>query len=509
MAQVTVQSGGYVSVPGSGTDVVALQTQIATALNSAAGTAGVNFYTASLTGGGSAPVPPVAATVTEAYITGGTGNNSYNIGSAYQYVVVNQTGAANDTVTLAAGQDVISGTIGSVFVGAGNDTVALGGGNNVYQSSGVNGFLLSDYVVGGSGNDTLSEANGGTLDGGGGTNLLVADSTAGNVTFISSGARDTIGAGAAINVVTLTAAAFGADVFGGAATTSLTVSDFGTGDTIAGISAGSVAATLAGSGGMLYGGTANTLSVLANGVGDTVSGQSAASMTVTIAGGADVVAAGSGAATVLASGNAAGQIIGGSGSLLFLGGAGTSTVRAGTGTNSIVGGSGGLVVAAVSGTTSVTSGTGVVTLFGGAGSDVTFRSNAAGLLYVAGSGNETLDASGSSGNDSLYGGAASGANLLMKAGSGNDTFIGGAGNNTLVGGSGHDLFAFFSVNGGGQDSLGTLTSSDTIALIGYSLTDAANMALVSSSASSGSSVSYKLSDGTQISFLAGSGVHII
>ncbi len=508
MAQVTIQSGGYVTVPGSVTDVVALQNQIAAVLNPAAAAAGANFYTATLSGGSATPNPPGTATVTEAYISDGSGAYAYNVGSAYQYVVVDQSGAAQDSITLAPGQDVVSGTIGSAFFGGGNDTVALGGGNNVYQSSGISAFLQSDYVVAGAGNDTLSEANGGTLDGGAGTNLLIAESTAGSVTFISSGIQDTVEAGATQNVVTLTAAAQGGVVFGGL-DTFLTVNDLGTGDSIAGITAIGITATMAGSSGLLFGGAALNVSVLDTGTGDTISGQNAANMNVTLAGSGGVVATGASSATVSASGSAAGRIIGGTGSLVFLGGAGTSTVRGGTGTNSIVGGSGGLVVAAIVGTTSVTGGSGVVTLFGGAGSDVTYNSHTTGLLYLAGTGNETLDASGSAGNDSLFGGAVSGANILMKAGSGNDTLAVGAGNNTMVGGSGQDLFAFFSGNGGGQDSLGNLTSADTIALIGYSLTDASNMLALSNSSNSPAPVSYKLSDGTQISFLAASGVHII
>ena len=253
MAQVTVQSGGYVTIPGSGTLNVTLQNQIASAILAAATAPGAHLFTATVpaSSGPSVPaVPGQIGIVAEALITD-AGGNSYSFNGSYGYILDNATGI--DTISVAPGTGIISGTVGGVFNLVGGDTVALGGGNNLVQSTISSSFLPGDYVVAGSGNDTITEAGGGTLPGGGstiagggGTNVLRADSTAGSVTFISSGVGDTIGAGATIDVVTFDSVATGGVAFGGAGST-LTVTDFGTNDSIAGLSAASITATMSGS----------------------------------------------------------------------------------------------------------------------------------------------------------------------------------------------------------------------------------------------------------------------
>ena len=457
MAQVTVQSGGYVSVPGSGTDVVALQTQIATALNSAAGTAGVNFYTASLTGGGAAPTPPGAATVTEAYITNGTGGQAYTVGSAYQYVVVNQSGGGADTITLAPNQDVISGTVGGHFVGVGADTVALGGGNNVFSATLFGAFPQADYVVGGSGNDTIFDANGGTLDGGGGTNLLGSYSTAGAVQFISSGVNDT--------VVAFTS------------------------------STGSATVDASGTRSLIFGDPVDTGTLLVQDTGSN-----------------DTVVGGAGSSTISAGGSNL-LVGGGAGNMLFLGGAGSATVLGHAGENQTVdGGSGHILYSDLGASATINGGSAAVTVFGGASGSVTYNSSIGGVVFQALSGNETLNASGSStGNliaaaNSLLGNPqGTGADSLV-GGSGNDTFFGGNGSATMTGGSGSNTFAFFKFLGTGNDVITDYTSSDSVFMTGYGSNQGAAIA---SSTSSGSNTTVTLSDNTTIKFLGVSSINTL
>lgn len=499
MAQVTVSSGNFVSIAAAaaGSDALALQTSIAAAINSSGTLAAANYFTDTLTGGGAAPAPPSGATFSDAYIND-AGGESYTVSSSYSAVLYNPTAA--DTVYLNPGQSVLGGTVGGTFIGIGGDTLALGGGNNLFVSS-VSGslppsleFENPDYVVGGAGNDTLFGGNGGTLDGGAGNNILWAGSDTAGTTFISSG-TDLVVGGGGTDFATVSGA--NSTVLAGSGTLNLSVS--GSADTIGALNASQVSATLSGSNTFLFGQTAGALSVLDNGTGDTVVAQGAATVNETMAGGGGAFYGGSGSATVTAASSTA-LVVGGTGNLTFLGNSSVATVVGSAGgTTSIVGSGGGLQVSARTGNTTISGGTGAVTLFGGSGSNVTFTDTAhQGLLYLAGTGNETLDASGSNGNDSLFGGTQPGANLLIKAGSGNDTMTAGPGNDTLVAGSGKDLFAFFNGAGGGQDFINGLTSNDTVALAGYSLSSLVSSLQNAQVTAQG--VKITLSDNTSITF---------
>ena len=494
MAQVTVSSGGFVSIPAAaaGSDALALQTSIAAAINSSGTTAAANYYTATLSGGGVAPNPPGSATFSDAYIND-AGGQSYTVSSSYEAVLYRPSAA--DTVYLAPSQSVLGGTVGGTFVGSGADTVALGGGNNLFVSTVPGLFENPDFVVAGSGNDTLFDSNGGTLDGGAGNNVLRATGDTVGTTFISSG-TDLILGGGGTDFATVSGA--NSTLLGGIGILNVSVS--GSGDTIAGMGSTALNVTLTGSQGDALGGTAGgAFSVVDSGSSDTVNAQNAATAVATMGGSNGYFYGGSGAATVSAASTSA-VVVGGSGSLDFLGNGSRATVVGALGGNtSIVGSSGGLQVSARTGNTTISGGTGAVTLFGGSGSNVTFTDTAhQGLLYLAGAGNETLDASGSNGNDTLFGNTIPGANLLIKAGSGNDTVVGGPGNDTLVAGSGKDLFVFFNGSAGGQDFINGLTANDTVALAGYNLNS-----LVSSLQNAqvtGQGVKITLSDNTSITF---------
>ena len=494
MAQVTVSSGGFVSIAAAatGSDALALQNSIAAAINNSGTAAAANYFTSTLTGGGAAPAPPGSATFSDAYIND-AGGQSYTVPSAYEAVLYNPTAA--DTVYLSPNQSVLGGTVGGTFVGVGADTVALGGGNNLFVSTVPGTFENPDFVVAGSGNDTLFDSNGGTLDGGAGNNILRATGDTVGTTFISSGTDLIIGGGG-----TDYASVGGANstLFGGTGTMNASVA--GSGDTIAGMGAATLNVTLTGSHDVALGGTANgDFAVIDYGTSDTVNAQSAATAADTLKGSNGWFYGGSGAATVTAASTSA-VVVGGTGSLVFLGNGSNATVVGALGGNtSVAGSSGGLQVSGRAGNTTISGGTGAVTLFGGSGSNVTFTDTAhQGLFYLAGFGNETLDASGSNGNDSLFGGTQPGANLLIKAGSGNDSITAGPGNDTLVAGSGKDLFAFFNGSAGGQDFINGLTSNDTVALVGYNLSSVASS--LQNAQVTGQGVKITLSDNTSITF---------
>src|SRR5262249_60243885 len=68
-------------------------------------------------------------------------------------------------------------------------------------------------------------------------------------------------------------------------------------------------------------------------------------------------------------------------------------------------------------------------------------------VLLGGSGNDTLDATGSVGPTVLFGDT---GNDLLLGGSGNNILIGGAGVDTLVGGSGEDVLIGGDTAGGGR-----------------------------------------------------------
>jgi Ca2+-binding RTX toxin-like protein len=118
-------------------------------------------------------------------------------------------------------------------------------------------------------------------------------------------------------------------------------------------------------------------------------------------------------------------------------------------------------------------GDGSSTIFGGAGDTITLGASATTVdgfnTFISSSGSETLDASATTVNLTIFGTTdAAGGNDSLIGGSGADTFVAGAGSETLVGGSGANTFyidAYASHNAdltiqdfGGADSIAFASS---------------------------------------------------
>src|SRR6185312_13702935 len=204
------------------------------------------------------------------------------------------------------------------------------------------------------------------------------------------------------------------------------------------------------------------------------------------------------------------QFIDGSGSLqsgtsTVIAGAGNVTVFGGTGAHPnqelVFGGSGALTFVAGSGAASVIAGTGQATLFGGSGSYtyLTGGASSAGALFVAGGGNETLNAAGSTADNIMFAGTAGiDSNDSLVGGSGNDTFVGGTGQTTMTGGAGTDDFVFDKAAGGGITTINDFTNSETLGIFGYGSTASA---IVAASTVSAGSTTISLSDNTKITLI--------
>ena len=377
---------------------------------------------------------------------------------------------------LSGTKGTISGTSALFFAAGSTDSVSASGkGDSLVGGSSQSTFdfgasASNGVVFGGSGALSINDAgsNDTMLGGSVSTTAAISGTDAlffveGGTTSVSaSGHGDTLVGGSGQSTLQFATGATNGLLFGGTSTAVL--SDAGSGDTLVGSNA-TTSVTLAGSDATFFAGI-GTVSATDSGRNDTIAAL-----------GAHVAVTSSGSGLVL---------FGGSGPLAFTGGAHGATIVAGSGTASITGGSGG------------------VTLFGGAGGAIDYSGSAGGLFYLAGSGNETLDASKSTTSNIMYGG--SGPDSIIGgqgAGQGSDTMVAGSGNDTLVGNandSGQDMFVFFSADGKAapQDVVQNYTAGDEVLLAGYGATAAAT-ALANASTNDGS-VTLTLSDHTTITF---------
>jgi Ca2+-binding RTX toxin-like protein len=144
--------------------------------------------------------------------------------------------------------------------------------------------------------------------------------------------------------------------------------------------------------------------------------------------------------------------------------------------NTISGGNGGLTFIAGAGITATFDiGMGTASLFGAAGDSITLGTETSGTgsaVFIAGSGNETLNGAGATGAIVLFGATqadSATANDLLTAGSGQDTLAAGSGMETLMGGAGSDTFLvdFFGAQGA-SITIGDFSAADQVAFSHYS-----------------------------------------
>jgi len=479
---------GSVTVPGTNGSIFSIPQPTPTSFNVAqqiadaivaASTAG-GFSVVSAAVEGSIPLAPLGGP-SELFLTGGTG--SVNVPFGYNFVVDNASGPVTISATEAS---ILSGTVGGTFFVSGTGSIAAGGGDNVVGAIGPGTFNIGT----GAGNDTLDGlGTKGTLAGGDGSNLFFAGTVGGSVNVLSIGKNDTVAAlGGA---VTINASGSNELTFGtyGIGSGSLAESVTGSGATISS-AASNASITLAGSNALVFGGFNSQLS-----------GVTAGTLAVLDLGSKDTISAGDSPATVTAGAGSSGLwVFGGTQRLNFVGGAGTSTVVAGSGGASVTGDGGSMYFGNSGASSTVVGGTGLVTMYGGtSGSNVVFTSGTTGgAFYVAGTGNETLSASGSSANNVVFGGSDTTANDVIVTGSGNDTLVGGKGNETLTGGTGSDQYFFVhSLTGGSNITITDFNSSDNVALFGYGQTTAQALATATVS---GAGTTITLSDNTKITF---------
>ena len=218
---------------------------------------------------------------------------------------------------------------------------------------------------------------------------------------------------------------------------------------------------------------------------------------VTLSGGsaALTISGGSGAEKVFA-GSERGVIHCSSGNDTVFGEAGSIYVIGGTGADQVWGGS--------SGSDTIIGGSGDDTLFGGTGAKVYAEGSGAAVLGTYATANGALlDASGSSGRDSLFAGGGSGI-ITMIGGSGDDLIVGGASVDSIRCGTGNT--SVFSGSGFGDTIAGGDGSDVLVGGPGAGITIVGSAPNLAVSLGDGTTVDASHSAGSDTVFACGTGV---
>jgi len=376
----------------------------------------------------------------ELIVRGGGGNDTIEVPAGTNLRLTLVGGSGNDTITNAGGQATIFGNAGidRVQAGAGDDWVSGGAGNDRIDSG-----LGDDTIIGGFGNDTIAGAGGrdiisggegdDTIDGGDGDDVIHGDAGV-----------DRIQAGA------------GADrVSGGDGNDTI---DGGIGDDTIHGDAGDD--TLSGDAGddTLSGGEGND--TITGGIGkDTIYGDGGVD-SIRAGAGADQISGGEGNDTI-DGGSEDDTIDGDGGDDTIDGSAGRDTISGGDGNDILIGGTEDDTISGGAGVDTIRAGAGKDTVSGGDGNDTIDGGTEDDTIY-GDAGDDTI--TGGLGNDSLYGG--DGADRI-NGGDGRDYIDGGAGNDILTGEAGDDTIYGMDGNdtirgGAGNDYLEGALGDDTI-----------------------------------------------
>jgi Ca2+-binding RTX toxin-like protein len=387
----------------------------------------------------------------ELTVTAGSDNGTVFVPPGDSFVADD---SGDGSFTIVGAQNFIGGggnltvwdAIGASSVGGGVDTITAGNGNDLF------GLIPgSTYTVAaGNGNDTFYANGSGAIADGTGSNLIFVGDTGGTNLVLSNGRSDTIAAGAGANTV----ATYGSDplIFGGSGS----LEAFGNAATNETVVGGSGPETIFGaSSGVYFLGSSTSLFI-----GDPSS--------------ASTIVGTTGKETVFGGASSREVIFSNSSSLVFANGSNDSAT--------IVGGSS------------------PSTLFGAVGSSIAYfsTSSAGGVLYAAGSGNETLNAAGSSANMTIFGGQDPAGGDSLVGGSGHDVLVAGSGSDTMTGSTGSNVFIFDKGEAGGHDFITDYNGQDMVGLFGYG--SGAGTAALAAATVAGDSTTIALSDSTKITF---------
>jgi Ca2+-binding RTX toxin-like protein len=366
----------------------------------------------------------------------------YTFPAGYNYITTETTKQVFLDASAAT-----AGTTLNTLVGIGGATFISGNESGSFIAGGGNNLFLGSgagtYSIATSdGNDSIFAGTGATqIYGGTGNNLINLGS--GSDTVVSDG-TDRIMASSGNAIISLT----------------------GTSSTIYG-----------GSGNLVVDDTAGTNTSIAGGTGNSL-----------ITGGTNSFYSLNGTSTVFA------------GKADTINAAGNTTVYGSTGTSLTQTGSASLTFVGGVGNATVNSGAGAATVFGVNGSNITYTGHG---MVIAGSGNETLNGSGSTqGFIGFVSNASATAGDSISGGSGDDTLVAGIGNQTLSGGTGVNQF-IIAANGTAGNASITISdfgssAGNMVQLYGYGANEVAQT--LSTAVVAGSNTTITLADKSTVTF---------
>lgn len=198
---LTGGAGNDILTGGLGTDTVVAEGNVDFQLTNANLKQGTLFSSAGVLLTGTALIvtdSDTLATIEQAKITAGNGNNTINTTAFTLGDVIVDGGAGNDRILTGSKNDTLLGGLGNDILdgGAGNDLLDGGSGNDT-----LTGGLGNDTLIGGDGNDTLNGGDGNDiLTGGFGNDTL--DGGAGNDSLDGGVGNDTLTGGLGNDILT-------------------------------------------------------------------------------------------------------------------------------------------------------------------------------------------------------------------------------------------------------------------------------------------------------------------
>lgn len=382
-----------------------------------------------------------------------TAAGSYKVGGNAEWLSVGSDAASNPSAALngwvnidaskgTSNLTVLGGTNAGISFRAGSQsgTFLAGSGDKLFQGSNLSN--AGNWTINtGDGNDIINSGNGNnTISAGAGENTITLGR---GVNYVHSYGQDTITADAGVQNITLNGASSFVDV----ADNSLVVDNagyqqitVGGGSTVTGGSYDYI--NLAGTTGTVNGGQLSTISAATGDFQVTQTDQA----NIDIAG-----------------------------NLTFIRGTGQTTITAGQST-----------------------------IFGAQGLDAIVNSTSGTSLFVANSGNETLDGASSVFGIHAFGNVAgtTGSQLFI-GGSASDTLVGGVGDATLTGGSGAaNVFGFRNSIAGGNYTITDFGSAagNSVLLVDYDYTKSDFQKVLDAAAHQNGNTTITLSDNSKITF---------
>jgi hypothetical protein len=415
---------------------------------------------------GASGLPPIVFTI--------TGTSALNQATAFQNALLAEgqtltavdltSGGTESTMAGALNEITSGGTLSTFTLSTGDQYTVVDTGSSVTLTGSAAG---GDSVLGGGSLFYVAVGDNNMVTFADGANVYQGDSSSGDVITGGSG-YDAINAGTGSNNT----------VFSGSGHDTIFLGDTGPGGDIAFLGDGQST--------VISTGLADTIAAEAPGQLIFIQGPATASDLITIQPdsvgdlGNDTIVLGSASVSIFDSvgGN---QIYGGSGNLTFIGGDGTSPVA-----DTIVGG------------------TGPVSIFAENGDSITLANDTTSLgdIFVAGSGNETLDGGYANGGFAFFGDtvtADTAVSTSVIGGSGTNYFSTGVGNETLDGGSGVNIFNIVDGLTAGAITINDFSAADSVSFAGDTQ-DQINTILDNASVSGGNLV-LTLTDNTTVTFV--------